>query len=162
VEHSRGRSASEAQGGEAESGPTGRLQRAGFSIFLDQMTDAQGQLRWETRLYHAESGVETTLPGVSPEQWIAWIIDQVAGELPAPVAGAGRRQAVLEVASVEILDVTVEEGPDDRSGGLHSIRAQVVIQLAGLGPVEREIGSRVLQGIARSTTASTRARPGTT
>jgi hypothetical protein len=58
-----------------------RRQMAGFSIFVDEVVDAQGRQHWETRLYHAESGVETTLAGASPEQWIAWILERIGPEL---------------------------------------------------------------------------------
>jgi hypothetical protein len=55
-----------------------RRQMAGFSIFVDQVVNAHGrQQHWETRLYHAESGMETTLAGVRPEQWIAWILERI-------------------------------------------------------------------------------------
>jgi hypothetical protein len=122
-----------------------RRQQAGFSVFLDQLVDA-GETRWETRLYHAESGAETTLPGVAPDQWIAWILDrlQPSGAADVPLEGTPSDTAV-EVVSVEILDVTV--GEDDAEGSLRTIRAQLVVQLSGVAGLEREIGSRVLRGI---------------
>jgi hypothetical protein len=125
-----------------------RRQQAGFSVFLDQVVDA-GETSWETRLYHAESGAETTLPGVAPDQWISWILDrlQPAGMADVPLAGATSRTAV-EVASVEILDVTIEEDAPADAGSLRTMRAQLVVQLSGVAGLEREIGSRVLRGIA--------------
>jgi hypothetical protein len=116
-------------------------------VFLDQVVDA-GEPRWETRLYHAESGAETTLPGVAPDQWIAWILDrlQPPGAEKLPVAGTTSRTAV-EVASVEILDVTIVGDDDPEGGSLRTIRAQLVVQLTGVAGLEREIGSRVLRGI---------------
>jgi len=145
-------------------GPKGRRQQAGFSVFLDQVVDA-GDTSWETRLYHAESGAETTLPGVAPDQWIAWILDrlQPAGLEDVPLAGTASRTAV-EVASVEILDVTIvgDDAADGRS--LRTIRAQLVVQLTGVDGLEREIGSRVLRGIAdpKRHRSSTIQRPGAT
>jgi len=141
-----------------------RRQQAGFSVFLDQVVDA-GETRWETRLYHAESGAETTLPGAAPDQWIAWILGrlQPAGVTEVPLAGTASRTAV-EVASVEILDVTVA-GDDAADGGpLRTIRAQLVVQLTGVAGLEREIGSRVLRGIADPARhrSSTDPRPGAT
>ena len=129
-------------------GSNRRRQQAGFSVFLDQFVDA-GETRWETRLYHAESGAETTLPGVAPDQWIAWILDrlQPTGATEVPLADTSSRTAV-EVASVEILDVTI--GGDDAADGdsRRTIRAQLIVQLTGFAGLEREIGSRVLWGIA--------------
>jgi hypothetical protein len=141
-----------------------RRQQAGFSVFLDQFVDA-GETGWETRLYHAESGAETTLPGVAPDQWIAWILDrlQPAGATDVPVAGASSRTAV-KVASVEILDVTVSEGDGADGSSLSTMRAQLIVQLAGVAGLEREIGSRVLRGIADPGRhrRSTDQRPGAT
>jgi hypothetical protein len=61
---------------------------------------------------------------------------------------AAENQAAVEVASVEILDVTFLG--DDAAGGesLHTIKAQLVVQLSGLASLEREIGSSVLRRIA--------------
>jgi hypothetical protein len=77
-----GDSGSDAPAGDSDSGrgPVRRRQHAGFSIFLDQVVDPQGRQHWETRLYHAESGVETTLAGASPQQWIAWILERIGPE----------------------------------------------------------------------------------
>ena len=122
---------------------------AGFSVFLDQIIDESGETHWETRLYHAESGAETTLPGKAPDQWISWILDRMR---PAATAGmppeGAKNRAAVEVASVEILDVTFV-GDDAADGeSLHTIKAQVVVQLSGLARLEREIGSSVLRRIA--------------
>jgi hypothetical protein len=132
-----------------DGGSKRRRQHAGFSVFLDQIIDESGETHWETRLYHAESGAETTLPGKAPDQWISWIVDRMR---PAGRAGmppeAAENQAAVEVASVEILDVTFLG--DDAAGGesLHTIKAQLVVQLSGLASLEREIGSSVLRRIA--------------
>jgi hypothetical protein len=135
---------------ETEAGAIGRRQRAGFSLFLDQVTDEHGQHVWESRLYHAESGVETTIPGASPDAWIAWILDQLGGAAVVwPDAGSRGRRAVMEMASVEIVDVWVEDDPGDERG-VQLIKAEVTVQLTGMGPLEREIGSQVIQGIVRS------------
>ena len=76
-----------------------RRQRAGFSIFLDQLADDHGGHHWETRLYHAESGLETTLAGASPEHWVAWILERLG---PAETEGStprlDPRRAVVELA----------------------------------------------------------------
>jgi hypothetical protein len=139
--------------GDARIGSGRRQQQAGFSIFLDQLADEHGCLRWETRLYHAESGVETTLSGASPEHWVAWILERlgsagIEGSDPRP----HRHRAVVEVASVEIDDVTVVDGRDARGGSLHTIKARVAVQLAGVAPLEREIGSQILRGIVHTRT----------
>jgi len=121
-----------------------RSQRAGFSIFLDQVVDHAGRQRWESRLYHAESGAETTLPGASPEQWIAWVLEHLGTE---EAVAEGRREPtrpVVEVLAVEVLDVTVTEETTAQAESTHTIAARVVIQLGGLSRLQRDIGSRVL------------------
>jgi len=131
-----------------DGGSKRRRQQAGFSVFLDPIVAKSGETHWETRLYHAESGAETTLPGTAPDEWISWILDRMR---PAATAGMppeeATSRAAVEVASVEILDVTFL-GDDAADGeSLHTIKAQLVVQLAGVARLEREIGSRVLQGI---------------
>lgn len=155
-----GGSTSDEAGGDARSGSEVRRQQAGFSIFLDQVADKRGRRHWETRLYHAESGVETTLAGVSPEHWIAWILERLdSPDIAGPDPRHDPRPAVVEVASVEILDVTVADEVEGGDDSLHTIRARVAIQLAGVARLEREIGSQVLRGIAHSRPRSTRGGP---
>lgn len=137
------------QGSGAGSGPTGRRQQAGFSVFLDQVTDPDGRQRVETRLYHAESGAETILPGALPEGWIGWIFERLGQGAGSAGAGTGAARAVLEVEVVEVLDVAVEarERPEPQ----HTVTARVVLRVTGVARVEREIGSEVLRGIVRTT-----------
>ncbi len=136
---------------------TRRRQKAGFSIFLDQVSDDTGEHRWETRLYHAESGAETSMPGASPDEWIAWLLEQTisAGVERVP---CGRRStaASIRVASVDILDVHLS--PQDVEGApeLQTVTARVVVQLSGIAGVEREIGSRILRGLTGSASAEQR------
>ena len=124
---------SDALAGDSDSGrgPGRRRQQAGFSIFLDQMVDAQGRQQWETRLYHAESGVETTLDGASPEEWIGWILERIGRtEIGIAEPQRARWQATADVLSVEVLDVPVAEDSAGRDGSRHTIAAHVVVQLA--------------------------------
>jgi hypothetical protein len=122
-----------------------RRQRAGFSIFVDQVVDQAGGQRWESRLYHAESGAETTLPGASPDQWLAWVLEHLGTQ---ETITEGRREPIypaVEVLAVEVLDVTVtEEDSATRAESTHKIAARVMIQLSGLSRLQRDIGSRVL------------------
>jgi hypothetical protein len=54
------------------SGPAGDAthgqweQRAGFSVFFDVQPGEPGEPRRRTRLYHEETGDETTFPGGEP------------------------------------------------------------------------------------------------
>jgi len=121
-----------------------RRQRAGFSIFVDQVSDEAGGQRWESRLYHAESGAETTLPGASPDQWLAWVLEHLGTQ---ETVAEGRREPIhpaVEVLAVEVIDVTVTEESARGAEPTHRIAARVVIQLSGLSRLQRDIGSRVL------------------
>jgi hypothetical protein len=121
-----------------------RRQRAGFSIFVDQVDDATGERRWESRLYHAESGAEATLPGAHPEQWIAWVLQHLGPER----AGADQHRVTpgpaVEVLAVEVLDVSVTDRPVGPEDSTHTIAARVVVQVRGLSRVQRDIGARIL------------------
>lgn len=136
-----------------------RRQEAGFSIFLDQVTDGHGRSHRETRLYHAESGVETTLSGALPEHWVAWILERLGtAESGCSDPRLEPPRAVVEVASVEIDDVTVADDVD-RGDSLHTITARVTVQVAGVAPLEREIGSQIMHGIVNAPRRPRR-RPG--
>ncbi len=130
-------------------GKPARRQLAGFSIFLDEVVDASGRTGRETRLYHAESGAEATLTGVSPERWIAWILAGTDAPTPEPGYGSLGPTATAEVTSVEILGVATTDA-DGESSSLHTLTARVVVQLTGVGPLEQAIGSRILHGLVES------------
>jgi len=119
-----------------------RRQTAGFSVFLDEVAGPPGTTRWETRLYHAESGAETTLPGVHPDEWVEWMLRHAG----APHARR-RRGAAIEVDAVEITDVSAVERPHP-GGSVHTVTAEVVIRLDGVAGFERQLGARLLRGIA--------------
>lgn len=126
-----------------------RQQQAGFSIFVDHVVDPRGRPGWETRLYHAESGVEATLAGADPREWIAWLLERLGrGEIVEADQQPAPAHAKAEVRSVEILDVMVGEQSSGDNESLYTVRARVVAQFAGVDRVEREIGSQILRGIA--------------
>ncbi len=128
--------------------PGARNQRAGFSMFVDQVADTGGRLRWETRLYHAESDAEAVFPGALPEGWIEWILARIGYRSNQPMgAPAVPSRAVLEVEAVEIVAVAVDESTIGEPR--HVVTAQVVLRLTGVARIEREIGAKVLRGIAR-------------
>ncbi|MFN0092062.1 MAG: hypothetical protein ACKVWR_17610 [Acidimicrobiales bacterium] len=134
-----------------QQGSNRRQQKAGFSIFLDQIADDLGRAHWETRLYHAESGVETTFEGVSPDHWIGWMLEQL-GPTAADRSGAVRDEphGAVEVASVEILDLTAVQDEAERPASVHTITARVVVQVTGVSRIEQAIGSEVLRTIVEA------------
>jgi hypothetical protein len=89
-------------------------QRAGFSVFFDAQTtvpSGSGELRQRTRLYHEETGNETTLRGWEPTDWVRWILDRLGSAQP-PSAPTG---ATASLVSMEIVDVRLVGDPEPRS-----------------------------------------------
>jgi len=123
--------------------PPDRRQTAGFSVFLDEVAGPAGTTRWETRLYHAETGAETTLPGVNPDAWVDWML----GHAGAPHPRRRRRGPAIEVGAVEIVGVTAEERTDGTTS-VHTVTAEVLIRLDGVAGLERHLGAQLLRGIA--------------
>ena len=88
-------------------------QRAGFSVFFDAHTTGpggSGELRRRTRLYHDETGNETTLRGWEPTDWVRWVLDRLGSAQP-PSASAG---ATVSLVSMEIVDVRLVGDPEFR------------------------------------------------
>lgn len=135
-----------------------RRQQAGFSIFLDRFHDKQGDVRWETRLYHAESGAEVSFEGAAPERWIAWMLERLGHEPPqrtSSVPTPGIRLTGLDVNEV-VEVVLTEQNESPRSprlvgtpdgDPLDTISAAVVVQLSGLNQMEQTLGAALLRGV---------------
>jgi predicted flap endonuclease-1-like 5' DNA nuclease len=65
-----------AKGSSKASPPKKPPQYAGFTVFFDRMTDEHGKQVWQTRVYHDESGEETSFPGVETSLWVNWMLKQ--------------------------------------------------------------------------------------
>ena len=119
-----------------------RRQRAGFSIFLDQYHDERGELRWETRLYHAETGAEITFAGASPGEWIGWILGRLGSDGPI-----GDGLAKHPPLGVKVVEVFVTELAGQHGDPLTNLSAAMVLQLSGLSQIEQAVGAEVLRGV---------------
>ena len=137
-----------------------RRQHAGFSIFLDQVIGRRGESYWETRLYHNETGMETTLAGAFPEGWVTWVLERSGASQIVSATEHRRLTASAEVAGVEIVEAARTESTALR-GSQQIITAKVVLRLAGVA-LEREIGSQILQAIAAYGSTSPSKPPGRT
>ena len=84
-------------------------QRAGFSVFFDTQPRGPGELRWRTRLYHEETGDETTFPGSGPTDWVRWMLGRLGSAQPPsePVEAPAPAPAV----SMEIIDARLVGDP---------------------------------------------------
>ncbi len=115
-------------------------QHAGFSIFFDSVAgDADGPV-WRTRLYHEETGDETTMPGGVLSDWVRWIVDR-AGPVPdlSDVSGAGPG-----TLSVEVLSARIVAGPaiDD---GVENLRVEAELRVSGLSALRWALPATVIE-----------------
>ncbi len=117
-------------------------QRAGFSVFVDQIEIGHSTSGWQTRLYHAESGSEAVQDRVAPAEWISWMMDRLAGldlELsPAALGGT----PLLALISVHSLDPGSQSA--SAAGDTAVIRADFAIQMTSREQFEQEIGRQIL------------------
>jgi hypothetical protein len=113
-------------------------QRAGFSVFFDTQPGGPGELRRRTRLYHEETGDETTFPDSGRTDWVRWMLDRLGSAQP-PSEPAGGPASVV---SMEIIDVRLAEDPmpgaDDDSVGV-----ELRLRVTGMAELHRALGARV-------------------
>lgn len=146
-----------------------RRQQAGFSIFLDRFHDEQGNVHWETRLYHAESGAEVSFEGAAPERWIPWMLERLGDEQPERTSSGPPPGAQLSDLGVEVVEVVLTEQHDSPTstrlaGGrdgdpLDTISAAVVVQLSGLNRMEHVLGAALLRGVLNAQMGRARTEP---
>jgi hypothetical protein len=60
-------------------------QRSGFSVFFDIQLDGPGR---RTRIYHEETGAETTLTSFEPTAWVSWMLERLRSTQPPAAAAA--------------------------------------------------------------------------
>jgi hypothetical protein len=110
-------------------------QRAGFSVFFDTQPDGPGEPRQRTRLYHEETGDETTFPGSEPTDWVKWMLDRLgSAHLPSePV------DVPASLVSVEIIDARLVGDP---TPGVHRVELQ--LRVTGMTELYRALGARVV------------------
>lgn len=123
--------------------PPDRRQTAGFFVFLDEVAGASGTARWETRLYHTESGAETTLQGVHPDTWVDWMLRHAG----PPHTPRRRGRPRIEVDAVEVLEVALTERTEGGTS-VHTVTAQIILRLDGVAGLERRLGAELLRSIA--------------
>jgi hypothetical protein len=117
-------------------------QRAGFSVFFDVQPTGPGgpgELRRQTRLYHDETGDETTFPGYEPTGWVRWMLDRLRSAQP-PSEAAG---ATASVVSMEIIDVRPAGDPMPGAGE-DSAGVELRLRVTGLAELHRMLGAKVV------------------
>jgi hypothetical protein len=114
-------------------------QRAGFSVFFDVQPSGPGELLQRTRLYHEETGDETTFSGWEPRDWVRWMLDRLRSAQP-PSEPAGEPASVV---SMEIIDVRLvgdqAPGPDD-----DSVAVELQLRVSGMAELHRTLAARVV------------------
>jgi hypothetical protein len=113
-------------------------QRAGFSVFFDIRPAGPDELRRRTRLYHEETGDETTVHGWEPAAWVSWMLDRQDSAHPSSGTAA-----TVSVVSMEIIDVrlTADSAPgaDDASPG-----TGLRLRITGMAQLGRMTGARIV------------------
>jgi hypothetical protein len=133
-------------------------QSAGFSVFFDAQTTGpggSGELRRRTRLYHEETGNETTLRGWEPTDWVRWILDRL-GSAQSPSAPAG---ATASLVSMDIVDVRLVRDPEscrkdiqDRGGpqgassrgGDDAVAVELQLRVTGMAELRQTLRAKVV------------------
>ena len=124
-----------------ESGPASGVvpdrwqQRSGFSIFFDIQPGGPGR---RTRLYHEETGDETTFAGVDPTEWVGWMLDRLGSAQPLAEAAA----ATATVVSLEIIDAKLTGNPVPGADD-DSVRVELRLRVTGLAELHRMLGAKV-------------------
>ena len=133
-----------ADGGQ-RSGPAGGAlpdrwqQRAGFSVFFDVQPAGPGEVRRRTRLYHEETGDETTFPGWAPADWVGWMLSRLGSARP-PSEPAGPTASLV---SMEIIDVRLAGHPAPGAGD-DSVAVELQLRVTGMAELHRMLGAKVV------------------
>ena len=133
-------------------------QRAGFSVFFDAQPPGPGgpgERCRRTRLYHEETGNETTFRGWEPADWVRWILDRLGSAQP-PSAPAG---ATASLVSMEIVDVRLVGDPEPRRevvqdrgrpqgasprGGDDTMAVELQLRVTGMAELRQTLRAKVV------------------
>ncbi len=114
-------------------------QRAGFSVFFDVGPGEQGELRRRARLYHEETGDETTLRGWGPTDWVSWMFDRLESARPPSEPAS----AAASLVSIEIIDVRLAGDPAAGAGD-DTVAVELRLRVTGMAELNRTLGAEVV------------------
>jgi hypothetical protein len=126
------------------SGPAGERapgrwqQRAGFSVFFDIRPAGPDEQRRRTRLYHEETGEETTFRGWEPADWVRWVLDRHGSAQPASGAAATASMVSIEIVDVRLAGDSVASAEDA------SVGAELRLRVTGIAELRRMTGAKVV------------------
>jgi hypothetical protein len=119
-------------------------QRGGFSVFFDDQSpglDRPGELPRRTRLYHEETGGETTFTGWRPTAWVNWILDRL-GSAP-PLSPSEPTDAAGSLVSMEIIDARLIGDPAPVAGD-DAVAVELRLRISGMTDLNRTLAARVV------------------
>jgi hypothetical protein len=128
--------------GPSDAEPGRWQQRAGFSVFFDAQPagpGGPGGLRRRTRLYHEETGNETTFRGWEPADCVRWMLDRLGSAQP-PSEPDG---APASLVSMEIVDVRPVGDPVPPAGD-DSVAVELRLRVTGVAELRRTLGTRMV------------------
>jgi hypothetical protein len=117
-------------------------QRAGFSVFFDVQSRGRGrpgELPRRTRLYHEETGCETTFPGWRPADWVNWMLGRL-GSAPSPSEPAG---AASSFVSMEIIDARLVGHPAPGAED-DTVAVELRLRISGMADLNRTLAATVV------------------
>jgi hypothetical protein len=126
-------------------------QQAGFSVFFDTAPPGPNEeTGWRTRLYHEETGDETTfgvealdtIIGSSPSAgWTRWILDRLR-TAAAPAGPVDPSPSTVSMVSMQIIDARLV---DDRpvTGG-SDVWVELHLRVKGMADLNKALGAEVV------------------
>jgi hypothetical protein len=126
-------------------------QDGGFSVFFDVQSpgpDRPGELLRRTRLYHEETGGETTFPGWRPTAWVNWILDRLGSQRsPSPSPSSEPTGAACSLVSMEIIDARLIGDPAPVAEGDtedDAVAVELRLRINGMADLNRTLAARVV------------------
>lgn len=121
------------------------LERAAFHVAFDYMHAADGQPRWQTRVYHEESDDQAAWPGLARDALLEWMLRKsnaqalsaatpAAPDMPSASAAPAPRPAV----DIAVEGIRLAEAQSEREVGgalpADRMRAEIVFRVLNLAP----------------------------
>jgi len=116
-------------------------QHGGFSVFFDGRSpglDRPGELLRRTRLYHEETGGETTFPGWRPADWVSWMLDRLGSPPTSAPAGAPSSLVSIEIIGTRLVRDPAAGAPDD------TVAVDLRLRISGMADLNRTLAATVV------------------
>ena len=136
-------------------GPTRWEQQAAFSVFVETAATPDGhRVRRRSRIYHEESGDETTLLGFDQDEITRWIVGHVGASADRSAdVESYRPTGTLQVGVivVRVLErIARGDGGDDEE-----VRIELRLQVAGMSQLMGSLGEALVAALVAETATAT-------